>query len=145
MSRRVRPCARGSAATTSPISVTMPVNMPGPSNGRLQDCGREFLPDGLHARKARNLQRMLVQRHPADAVEMVVVEKNAARLEQRIDRLIAGSDCREIVQIVNGNTGDGEIERPADGVGPGRIAQVAKRIAHLSTMALQAGAGMREH
>ena len=47
------------------------------SDARLEDGGRMLVPDDVGAREARDLEHVLMQRHAADAVEMVVVEESS--------------------------------------------------------------------
>src|SRR5438270_11903816 len=92
----------------------------------LRDGARELLPDRLDARKARDLERVLMQRHAADAVEMIVVQEAAAGLEEPAHRLIAGGNRGHVVEIMDCDARHREIERPADGLLPRRFTQIAQ-------------------
>src|SRR5262245_47225225 len=88
-----------------------------------------LVPDRFRRRESRDLEHVLVQRHPANAVEVVIIEERAARLHQAAYAIVAGRDRRHLLEIVDRDGRDREIEWPADGLRPGRIAQIAERIA----------------
>src|SRR6185295_2721642 len=90
----------------------------------LDHGGRVLVPDRIGGLEARDLHRMLVQRHAAELVEMIVVEEAAAGLQEPVHRLVAGGHRGEIFEIVDGDARDHEIERPADLLRPGWIEQV---------------------
>src|SRR5258705_6384066 len=95
----------------------------------LEHRGRVLVPDRIGGLETRDLHRMLMQRHAADIVEVIVVEEAAARLQEPMYSLVAGRDGRKVLEIVDRDPGDHEIERPADLLRPRRIEQVALHIA----------------
>ena len=82
---------------------------------------------GIGGLEARDLHRMLMQRHAAEVVEKVVVEEAAARLQQPVHGLVAGRHGRKVFKMMDRFAGYDEVERPADLLRPDRIA--ADRIA----------------
>ena len=64
-----------------------------------------------------------------DAVDKpIVVQEAAARLEQAVDRGIAGEDFFAGSEIVEHDRRDREIERSSDTLRPGRIEEVAQNV-----------------
>ena len=81
-----------------------------------------------------------------DAVEeQIVVEEPPARLEQIVDRAVAGEDFRVVAQIVQHDCRHRQIKRPADGAGPAGIGQIAHDDAQLAGLGCQPPTRLRQH